>query len=82
MAATIHMIHRGEAPTFTFHCRVCKSDFEVHDNGGYALIIEEHPYEMDTTSLVFSATTDCPVCGANIRSKRIRVPLTDKDKED
>lgn len=79
---TIKMTNRGKAPTFTFHCRICKSDFEVCDNGGSNLIIEEHPYERDTISLVFSATMNCPVCGANIRSKRIRVPLIDKDKED
>lgn len=78
---TIKMINRGKAPTFTFHCRVCKSDFEVCDNGGDTLIIEEHPYEEDTIRLVFSATMDCPVCGENIRSRKIRVQRTDEDKE-
>ena len=81
MATTIHFINKGRVPTFTFHCRVCKSDFEVCDNGGSILIIEEHPYESDAVSFVFSATMDCPVCGANIRSRKIRVSLIDKDKE-
>lgn len=73
--------NKGSRPTFDFYCPVCHAEFQVTPPvcEEAKFTIERYPERWDVDYYIFSATMDCPECSANIRSKKIRIPV-DKEK--
>ena len=71
--------NKGTIPTFEFYCRVCGEEFTCCGDGEK---IEQHPLSIYDGYFTFSATINCPCCGANIRSKKIQIPINHEKEEE